>query len=123
MTLYRLPPGAILIADEDAAACLYAIETTQRTRRRNGLPPLASLARLHAALTAPGHADTPDEPPGEADTVTTRDAAALLRCSERTARRLAPKLGGRNIGGRWLLDRHAVAEHLQGATAQNGTTR
>ena len=51
-----------------------------------------------------------------------RPAAVLLADSD-TARRLAPKLGGRNIGGRWLLDRHAVAEHLQGATAQNGTTR
>lgn len=41
--------------------------------------------------------------------------AALLGCSTRTATRLAPKLGGRLVGGRWLLDRQAVTEHTEGA--------
>ena len=121
MTLYRLPAGAVLIADEDAAACLYAIESAQRTRQRNGLPPLPSLARLRAALAPVGHADTPAEPVEEPELVTTREAAELLHKSARTVRRLAPGLGGRLVGGRLLLDRQAITEHQQGATAQTGT--
>lgn len=121
MTLYRLPAGAVLLADEDAAAALYAVEAAQRSRQRNGLPPLLSLTRLHAALAPPGHGASPTEPVGEPELVTTREAAELLRVSVRTVRRLAPGLGGRIVGGRLLLDRQAINEHTQGVTAQTGT--
>ena len=123
MGVVRLPADAVVLTGDALALVAYAVDTTQRARARNGLPPLAGLVSLRALVTPAGHGDNPSDPEGEPELVTTREAAELLRCSERTARRLAPKLGGRNIGGRWLLDRHAVAEHLQGATAQNGTTR
>jgi hypothetical protein len=29
--------------------------------------------------------------------------------------RIAPRLGGRMVGGRWLLDRRAVEEHRDGS--------
>ena len=122
MAALRVPVGAVLLTAQDIDAALYAVEAAQRSRQRNGLSPLRSLARLHIALTASGHPDTPPAEPAQTETMTTVEAAQLLKCSERTARRLAPKLGGRNIGGRWLLDRQAVFEHLQGATAQNGNT-
>ena len=101
----------------------YAVDTTQRARARNGLPPLAGLVSLRALVTPAGHGDNPSEPEGEPELVTTREAAELLHLSARTVRRLAPGLGGRLVGGRLLLDRQAITEHLQGATAQNGTTR
>ena len=120
MTAYRLPAGAVLIDGRHLDALRYAVDVAQRARRRNGLPPAAALEAL-AALVAPvaatGQSDSPDGAVGEADDMTTHEAAALLGCSTRTATRLAPKLGGRRIGGRWLVDRLAVAEHMEGRNA------
>lgn len=115
MSLYRLPAGAVLLDGEALVLAGYAVESAQRHRIRNGLPPLPGLDRLRAVLTAPGHPDAVPDAPCDPETVTTREAAALLGCSERTVRRLAPLLGGRNVGGRWLLDRAAVHEHRAGA--------
>lgn len=117
MTVYRLPPGAVLFTGADLDAVCYCIDVTQRARRRNGLPPSVALARLAALLSPAGQADMPDETPGEADYMSTDEAAAALGCSPRQARRLAPLLGGRLVGGRWLVDRLAIAEHIEGAVA------
>lgn len=114
MTVYRMPAGALLIAGDDLVVIGYAIGRAQAHRRRNGLPPSRDLDRLGAALAASGQTDSEPDAPGQAETVTTRDAAALLGCSDRTARRLAPLLGGRRIGGVWQLDRAAVTEHRAG---------
>lgn len=117
MTVYRLPAGAVLLDGPSLDAVRYAVDVAQRARRRNGLPRLAALDALDAAVTPSGHTDTDDEPTGQPDDMTTTEAAALLGISERTARRHAPNLGGRLTAGRWLLDRQAVAEHLRGLTA------
>ncbi len=117
MTAYRLPPGAVLLDGADLAVVRYAVEVAQRARRRNGLPRSTALAQLADALAVPGQTDAPDEAPGEAEYMSTHEAATLLGCSERQARRLAPALGGRLVGGRWLLDRVAVTEHLEGTAA------
>ena len=117
MTAYRLPAGAVLIDGRHLEALRYAIAAAQRARRRNGLPPALALSEL-AALVAPlGHGDTPDDPTGESDDMTTNQAAAVLGLSPRTVRRLASGLGGRLVGGRLLLDRLAVTEHIEGMTA------
>ena len=102
MSVYRLPAGALLLTGTALEACRYAVAVAQRARARNGLPPSTQLAQLGEALAAAGQTDSPAEPAG------------LLGCSERKARRLAPQLGGRLTGGRWLLDRVAVTEHLEG---------
>lgn len=105
---------AVILTGSALDAVAYAVAVAQRARHRNGLPPSRMLDALAAAVTAPGHADALEDGPGDADTVTSDQAAELLGVSARTARRLAPKLGGRLIGGRWLLDRQAVAEHIEG---------
>ena len=117
MTAYRLPAGAVLLDGPDLDALAYCIEVTQRARGRNGLPPSRRVNALARLVAAPGHPDTADEPVGDADDMTTEEAAELLGVSRRTARRLAPALGGRLVGGRWLLDRQAVTEHLEGTAA------
>jgi hypothetical protein len=114
VSVYRLPAGALLLTGTALEACRYAVAVAQRARARNGLPPSTQLAQLGEALAAAGQTDSPAEPAGQPDNVTTSEAAALLGCSERKARRLAPQLGGRLTGGRWLLDRVAVTEHLEG---------
>lgn len=120
MTVYRLPPGAVLLTEADLDICRYAVDVTQRARARNGLPPSSALARLAAALAAPGQTDSTNEPTehdghqdevGRDEPITVAAAAELLRCSTRTVRRLAPRLGGRRVGGQWLLDSVAVTEH------------
>ncbi len=116
MSVHRLPADAVLLTGNALDAARYAVHIAQDHRRRNGLPPLAALAALAAAMSPGGHADTPAPLVGEADYMTTDEAAALLGCSERHVRRMAPALGGRLVGGRWLVDRQAVAEHIEGST-------
>lgn len=109
-----IPPGSLLLTGRAVELCRYAAAAAQRYRTSNGLPPLVGLTQLAEALAAAGQADMPAEPEGQPDTVTTHEAAALLGCSERQVRRKAALLGGRLTGGRWLLDRAAIAEHLEG---------
>lgn len=94
-----------------------------RTRRHNGLPASsvdAALAQaLSAAMAAQGQSDVPEPValpsfPVTEPTVTVENAAQQLGLSVRQTRRLAPKLGGKIIRGRWLLDQHAIDEHLRG---------
>lgn len=113
--LMRITDG-LLLTGRALELAGYAVKLAQRFRARNALPPLAALDQLATALAAPGQPDTPAEPVGDPETVTTDQAAELLNCSTRQARRLAPALGGRLVGGRWLLDRQAVTEHLEGMT-------
>lgn len=115
MSVHRITDG-VLLTGSALDAARYCVEVAQRARARNGLPRSVALARLADALSPAGHADTPHEAPGEHDDMTTDEAARLLGCTARQARRLAPVLGGRLVGGRWLLDRQAVAEHLEGRT-------
>lgn len=116
MSVYRLPPGAVLLTGPALDACRYAVAVAQRARARNALPPSRQLAQLAEALAAAGHTDAVEDADVQPDAMTTTEAAAQLGCSERTARRMAPQLGGRLTAGRWLLDRVAVAEHLEGTT-------
>ncbi|TBT83795.1 DNA-binding protein [Propioniciclava sinopodophylli] len=53
--------------------------------------------------------------------MTTSEAAELLGVTPRTVRRMAAKLSGRNVGGRWLVSARAVREHLAGRTGHQLT--
>lgn len=120
MSLHRLPVGALVVTADDLGVLRYAVTVCQRARRRNTLPPLAALERLAAAcnvVTARGQSDAEPEPVGDDELMTTETAARVLGCSPRQARRLAPLLGGRRVGGRWFLDAHAVTEHREGRSA------
>ncbi len=115
MSVTRLPPGAVLLSGAGLELVRYAVETTVRVRRVNGLPPSLGLQQLADALAVPGQPDSPDESPRDPGfEVDCHEASRMLGVSERTARRLAPKLGGRRVGGRWLLDRQAIRDHLEG---------
>ncbi len=109
---------ALLLTGNDIAIVAYAVRLAQESRKRNGLPRARALDDLAAAVTAltsaTGQSDMPDASGGDTDYVDIETAAGLLGCSTRQARRLAPRLGGRLVGGRWLVDRLAVAEHIEG---------
>lgn len=118
--IQRLGP-AILLQGPAVDAVAYAIKVAQRSRRRNGLPDsgaLAALGRAFENLSAAGQSDSATDAEDDTEDVnewiTAAEAAPLLGCSPRQARRLAPSLGGRLAGGRWLLDPHAVREHIDG---------
>lgn len=114
--IQRLAPGVLLLTGDAVQAVAYAVTVAQRARQRNGLPPSRGLAAL---LAATGQPDTRPAPTLETEPewITTEEAARMLNISNRQARRLAPALGGRLTGGRWLLDRRAVTEHQEGQTA------
>lgn len=113
----RVPAGAVVIAGADLEVLRYAVEVTQRHRRLNGRPPSAGLSRLGelvGLLAECGQTDRSEAPVEDAEGMTTSEAAGLLGCSERTARRRARQLGGRKVGGVWMIDRLAVLEHNDG---------
>jgi hypothetical protein len=115
--------AAVVLTGDALRAALQAVLIAARVRTRNGLPNSAAhleLAKaLGAAMSANGHPavreipdmqDMPHEPP----TVTIAEAAKQLEISERQTRRRAPQLGGKKIGGVWLLDQDAINEHKEG---------
>ncbi len=119
----RVPAGAVLLAGDDVELVRWSLDLAQAHRRRNGLGPsrrVTDLLRVLGATSAdmsesPG-SDLEIETTREHKTMTINEAAAVLGTSARHARRLAPRLGGERIGGRWLLDAAAVEQHQIGAT-------
>lgn len=102
-----------------------ALIAVKHRRITAGMPfsttPYESLAcELRAAMAADGHADVRDcaisdpVPVDEQPTVPLAEAAALLGISRRQARRLAPKLGGRIVGGSWFVEATALRQHAEG---------
>lgn len=111
----------VILTGPAARATAQAVLIAIRARRLSGYASghLDSIAE--ALVTASGQpdgriepnadsVDVPDIPP----TVPVEDAARTLGLSKRQTRRLARNLGGRLIGGRWLLDAQAVTEHAEG---------
>ncbi|WMM73012.1 helix-turn-helix domain-containing protein [Rhodococcus pyridinivorans] len=111
--------GAILLTGDSITALRYALRVAIAARHRNGYPVPAELAGLAAAVAEPGRTDT--EPKRAQHTseelIDIQEAANMLGCSHRQARRLAPHLDGRLHAGRWLIPRAAVTEHLKGRAA------
>lgn len=118
--------GVVVVHGATARVLRDALLIAERARRSSGLPcssMYGELAReLHAAMSATGQSDVPGEPDLHAEvvtpTVTVEQAACELGVSKRQARRLAPDLGGRIVAGRWLIDRQALTEHLEGRAHQ-----
>jgi hypothetical protein len=124
------PPGltvagtAVVLTGEWLEAALQAVLIAARTRSRNGLSNSAAHLELAkaftAAMSASGQKDVREPlelqhyPQQEPPTVPIADAARQCRVSTRHARRLAPKLGGKKIGGQWFLDQDAINEHKEG---------
>ena len=114
----RVPAGAVLLSGTDLETAFYAVRAAQRYRQWQGLAPSTQLAQLHAVMSGSGQTDVPDEAGAQGEPVlndlSITEAAGILGCSARHVRRLALGLGGRRVGGRWVLDRLAVAEHAAG---------
>jgi hypothetical protein len=128
---------AVILTGDWLHTTLQTVLIAARTRRHNGLPITSADTALAQALTAAvaanGHEDVPEPAvlqhyPQTQPTVTVEDGARQLNLSRRQTRRLAPKLGGKLIGGQWRLDQAAIDEHLRGkdniwtATAQSATS-
>jgi hypothetical protein len=115
--------AAVILTGEWLNTTRQALLIAARARKHNGLPVSSADQAVFEALTramaAHGQSDVP-EPPGLQDypqtdpTVPNEDAARQLGLSLRQTRRLAPKLGGKIINGRWLLDQTAIDEHVAG---------
>ncbi len=79
-----------------------------------------ALAReFHAAMSVCGHSDVrlpaiSDSVEVQKPTVPLDEVATRLGVSDRHARRLAPKLGGKKIGRCWVVDETALRQHIEG---------
>lgn len=100
-----------------------ALLIAARSRHRNGLPVSAHHAAIldavTAAMSATGQTDDRETAAlqshsHELPTVPLAEAARRLGYSQRHTRRLAHRLGGQRIAGRWLLDDQAITEHIEG---------
>ena len=108
--------GAALKQARDAA--LIAV----KHRKQSGFSyrSYAALAcEFGAAMAAAGHSDVRSPAISksvavEQPTVPLDEAATCLGISHRQARRLAKKLGGQKIAGRWFVDQAALNEHTEG---------
>ena len=116
-----LAVGPVVVLSRDAArAAAQGLLIAVRARRLSGYSTAHLEPIARALLTAAGQSDDRDTGGAQpehmqiAPSMPIEDAAERLGLSRRQTRRLAPRLGGRLIGGRWLVDPEAVAEHLDG---------
>jgi hypothetical protein len=121
-------PGSALVVDGATVAmsgswleiALRAVLVAERHRRGNGLgpsPEYDALAHaIHEAMTARGHSDITEPRPVQdcVQMLTTEELAPMLNVCERQCRRLARRLDGRKVKGRWLIPEPAAIEHLDG---------
>lgn len=121
MTVQHLAPGVVLLTGRSIDAVRFTVRVTIAARQRNGqrIPP--EITELARELAVFGQQDTAGEITNnsemQADWISTQEAARMLGCSHRQARRLAPELDGTLHAGRWLIDRAAVTAYLQNRTA------
>ena len=131
MTAHRLPAGALVLAGEDLRLVLAVLRNAQQLRTCTGRPPLAALDALvnlaegvppahtldpeaSEPMAATGQSDTRSGASRHAEHMSIHQMAAALGVSDRQARRLAPRVGGQLVAGRWLVNRQAVLEHRDG---------
>lgn len=121
--------SAVILTGPAAERALQAVLIAIRARRSNGYaesPEYRLLAEsLARARSATGHADFGDSVLGqhlryEPPTVPLPEAARRIGVGLRQARRLAPRLGGTKVGGRWFVDGDALDEHLYGKAQADG---
>lgn len=120
MTIQRID-GAILLTGSSIDTVRYAVRVTIAARQRNGQRVPPEIVELARELAVFGQRDTGIETTNNSgaqpDWISTTEAAQMLNCSYRQARRLAPDLGGTMRAGRWLISRTAVADHIERSAA------
>lgn len=118
--------GVVVLHGDILPALLDALLIAARNRKLNGNPVSSTYGDIAqaiiTAMSAVGRSDVRTSAPPQSyvddpPTVTVAEAARRLGLSERQTRRLAPRLGGRIIAGRWLLDAIAIDEHEKGQMA------
>jgi hypothetical protein len=112
-------PGCVIVTGPALNACADAVLIAIRSRRLSGFPHSKVLEDLAAAFiraSVGGHVDVPDVViPASSPTVPINDdLAKRMNLSKRQIRRMAEKLGGQIVSGRWLLDEQSIQEHLEG---------
>jgi hypothetical protein len=102
--------------DSDRACAWYCVVEVINNRRFKGQPVPDWLLRYHdrlnLALSKSGQ-DLEAVPAQSEQLITAAEAATMLNCSARKAKRLAADLDGQNIGGRWLFNRAVVREYAR----------
>jgi hypothetical protein len=118
--------AGVLLSGQMVTVALRAADITLRALARNERPREPLLEALHAVLSEcvsecprPDTANrTAEHTSGGKGWLSCGEAAPLLGCSDRTARRLATGLGGEKIAGCWMIDREALEEHLAGRNSR-----
>lgn len=113
---------AVILTGAAARCALQAALIAIRARRRGGLPVSDTYQALAIALAragaGTGHSDIREtavvQDISVGPTIPLVEAAARLGLTDRQVRRLAVRLGGRKVGGRWLIDEQALEEHIAG---------
>lgn len=114
--------GVVVLAGPALKAARDCALIAAKHRKSCGIPYRnyeALACEFGAAMAAAGHSDVRSpaisKPVAvEQPTVPLDETAARLGISRRQARRLAQKLGGRKIAGRWFVDEAALNEHIEG---------
>lgn len=114
--------SAVVLTHDGLRDALACVVLAIRQRRLAGLSTDAyeHLAReLDAARSLAGQMAVHETPESHAvsverPTVSIDEAADRMNISRRQARRLAPRLGGQIISGRWFVDEVALREHIAG---------
>ena len=114
--------GVVVLSGPALKAARDCALIAAKHRKRSGISCQnyeALACELAAAMAASGHSDVRSPSirkavPVEQPTVPADEVAARLHISDRQARRLAPRLGGRKIAGRWFVDETALREHIEG---------
>ena len=99
------PDHADIVA---ACTALRFVRVALAARRESTTAFDKALESFNTATTAA--IGSPESPAREDGWVTTAEAAERLHCSERWARDLAPRIGGRKVGGRWLIPKASLPE-------------
>ncbi|MBU9764746.1 helix-turn-helix domain-containing protein [Mycobacterium sp. TNTM28] len=105
------------ITDSQARLIRDVVAEVMLNRQRLGAPIPERVRDLLRYVSCRGHetdaaATQSDQDPD--DLISTEQAAEILGCSPRHARRLTADLDGHRVAGRWTYSRTVVTEYAQG---------
>ena len=117
MRRYRLPQ-AMMLTPAALAAPLLTVLGPGRRQYRDGLP--AALVEWFRELEQLADEQPTGRPSAPVEWITADRAAMLLGLSIRQTTSMASRMGGRKVGGRWMLNAHVVVEEAEARSAAVG---
>ncbi|WP_454788510.1 helix-turn-helix domain-containing protein [Mycolicibacterium lutetiense] len=108
------------ISDSQARLVRDVVAEVMLNRQRLGAPIPERVRDLLRFVSCSGHqiAAAPTQSDQDADDlISTEQAAEILGCSPRHARRLSTDLDGYRVAGRWTYSRSTVTEYAQARRA------